>query len=95
MNAFLAALVIGTGVLFSGSNVNVASAEPKRVDRNSEEHRQWQEEFRRRHGIQENKPAQRPPSSSAPSRSNSPAPAGAAPSTTPATPPARTQQERR
>jgi len=96
MKTFLAALVIGVGVLCSGSNINVASAETKRVDRDSEEHRRWQEEFRRRHGIEENKPAQRAPSTPAPARSapaTSPTPA--TPATPPSTAPVRRPEERR
>lgn len=68
MKTFLAALVIGVGVLATGPSFNTAFADPKKVDRNSEEHRRWQEEFRRRHGIEDKKPAQRPPAQTPPAQ---------------------------
>ena len=85
MKTFLAALILGLGVLTTGPAISAASAEPKKVDRNSEEHRRWQEEFRRRHGIEEPRPAPRP----ANPQPNRTAPANPPASTAPATPPAR------
>lgn len=54
MRKLFVAAVIGLSMAVTGA----ALAEPQRVDRNSAEHRRWQEEFRKKHGIQERRPAQ-------------------------------------
>lgn len=54
MRKLFVAAVFGLSMIVTGT----ALAEPPRVDRNSAEHRRWQEEFRKKHGIQERRPAQ-------------------------------------
>lgn len=55
MKKLLAAVAISFSVLLAGPGISTAFAQAKKVDRNSEEHKKWQEEFKKKHGIKDKK----------------------------------------
>lgn len=55
MKKIFAAAAISFSILVTGPGIGTAFAQAKKVDRNSEEHRKWQEEFKKKHGIKEKK----------------------------------------
>lgn len=55
MKKILAAIAISFSVLLAGPGISTAFAQAKKVDRNSEEHKKWQEEFKKKHNIKDKK----------------------------------------
>jgi hypothetical protein len=60
MKRLFSAAALSVVLAFSAASITPAFAAPKKIDRNSEEHKKWKEEFAKKHNIKAKKDAKKP-----------------------------------